>query len=60
MPRKPALSEALRERWDSPAGLALRRETRKRQIAALLAKFPISADEANQIRALLPEPGREP
>lgn len=47
-------SELSRAWWDSEAGQQRRREIRDRKIAELLAKFPVTEAEADEIRALLP------
>lgn len=43
-----------RARWARPDIVAARRESRYRRIARLVAAFPVTADEAEAIRALLP------
>lgn len=58
MDDKEAASEAARalvnRRWKSKRGLAERQEKRRRRIAAELAEFPVSDDDARALMALLP------
>lgn len=54
-----AARRASRARWDAPHYQAARRQARDRKIAALLARFPVTPDEAEAIRAMLPPPTAE-
>jgi hypothetical protein len=47
-------SRAARARWESPRWAEVRMLARSRRILALLAEGPITAEQAAQVRALLP------
>jgi hypothetical protein len=53
-------SAAVTARWNSPEWLEPRRVARLRKIKELVSKFPVTPEEAEQLRALLPpEDGAE-
>lgn len=59
-PRDVKISAASTARWNSPEWLAVRSAARCRKIQEMLGKFPVTPQEAAELRALLPEPEAEP